>query len=142
MSYKKQRTLNRAFSLVEVMIVIVIIGMLAGVVTVNVRSYIDKARKNTAKQEIATIVAAIETFYSITSRYPTNDEGLDVLVTSSDTFPEPPLKKLPRDPWGNEYAYRCPGSVGDFEVVSFGKLGREGGTGTEADLSSDTLDEQ
>ena len=72
------------FSLVEIMVVLVIIGLLAGVVTINVRSYLVKGKQNTAKMEIARIVDALETFYSLHDRYPSNEEGLRVLCEGTD----------------------------------------------------------
>jgi len=123
------------------MIVIVIIGLLAGVVTVNVRSYIIKARQNAARQEIATIVHALDTFYATYSRYPTNDEGIEALTKPTEKLVEPPLTKMPADPWGNAYQYNAPGSKGPYEVVCYGADGREGGEGADADISSDSLKE-
>ena len=131
----------KAFSLVEIMIVIVIMGLLAGVVSVNVRSYINKAKQNTARQEIATIVHALETFYAANGRYPTNDEGIAILTQPSAKWPEPPLKTVPLDPWGRPYQYNSPGSAGPYEVICYGADGREGGTGIDADISSDKLKE-
>ncbi len=136
---RQRRRLSRAFSLVEMMLVIVIIGLLAGVVTVNVRSYLLQAKQNTARQEIATIVKGLETFYGIYTRYPTMEEGLDVLARPSDKLPEPPLNSVPTDPWGNPYQYMAPGSNGPFDVVCYGADGREGGEGIDADITSDDL---
>jgi len=134
----RRRNARKAFSLVEVMIVIVIIGMLATVVTVSVRSYINKARQNTARHEIATIIEALDTFYSIYSRYPTNEEGVEILARSSEKLPDPLLSKLPVDPWGNHYQYNDLGR-GDYEVICYGADGREGGDGIDADISSKDL---
>jgi general secretion pathway protein G len=138
--YRRYR--RKGFSLVEIMIVIVIIGLLAGLVTVNVRSYLAKAKQNSAKQEISTIVKALETFYASYSRYPTNEEGLDILIKPSTKFPEPLLNGGLTDPWSRTYQYSAPGSTGPYEVISFGEDGREGGEGVNADISSDQLKEE
>ena len=142
MSCERRRApARRAFSLVELMIVIVIIGLLAGMVTVNVRSYISRARQSTARAEIATIVQALSTFYATYGRYPTNEEGLDVLLRATDKLPEPLLEGKPKDPWGNPYQYNSPGASGPFEVLCWGADGREGGDGADGDLSSANLKE-
>ena len=127
------------FSLVEVMIVIVIIGLMAGVVTVNVQSYMDKAKQNTARQEIATIVKALDTFYASYSRYPTSDEGLECLAKASEKIPEALIKGVPTDPWGRPYQYVVPGASGPYDVMSFGADGREGGEGKDMDITSDSI---
>jgi len=138
---RRRRLIRRAFSLVEIMIVIVIIGLLAGVVTINVRSYLTKARQSTARVEIATIVQALNTFYATCGRYPTNEEGLDVLSKPTDKNPEPLLEGKPTDPWGRPYQYVCPGASVPFEVICLGADGREGGEGADADISSARLKE-
>jgi len=121
---------------VEIMIVIVIIGMLAGVVTLNVRGYLHRAKKNTARQEIATICNALETFYGEFGRYPTNEEGLALLGQANERFPEPLLQGAVLDPWGRSYQYNQPGRNGPYEVICFGADGREGGSGINADIVS------
>jgi general secretion pathway protein G len=123
------------------MVVIVIIGLLASVVTLNVRSYLNKAKQNTARQEIATIVHALESFYATYSRYPTNDEGIEALARPSEKLPEPLLKHVPVDPWGRPYQYNSPGTTEPFDVICFGADGREGGSGVDADIRSDALRE-
>jgi len=138
---RKGRVARRAFSLVELMIVIVIIGLLAGMVTINVRGYMMRARTSTARAEIATIVQALNTFYTAYGRYPTNEEGLDVLLRPTEKLPEPLLEGKPTDPWGNPYQYTSPGRSSPFEVVSYGNDGREGGDGGDADISSADLKE-
>jgi len=130
---------QKGFSLVEVMIVIVIMGLLAGVVTVNVRGYLTKAKVNTARSEIATIVKALDTFYGAYSRYPDNSEGIGALTKASDRIPEPLLSGEPVDPWGNPYQYNSPGSSGPYEVICYGADGREGGQGVDADITSSSL---
>jgi general secretion pathway protein G len=127
--------------LVEIMIVIVIMGLLAGVVTVNVRGYLNRAKQNTARMEISTITKALETFQSKANRYPTNDEGLAVLYKASEEFPEPLLDGKAVDPWKHPYQYNCPGVSKPFDVICLGADGREGGTGVDADIRSDDLKE-
>ncbi len=134
-------TRRRCFTLLELMIVIVIIGLLAGVVTANVRTYLNKAKRATARTEIATIDQALETFYATYGRYPSNEEGLAILCKPTEKLPEALLKETPVDPWGHPYQYNSPGSAGPYEVISFGQDGREGGEGVDADISSNKLKE-
>lgn len=117
---------RRGFSFIEVMVVVVIIGLLAGAVTMKVAGYMDTAKVNRAKSDLATIVAAVEAYYLANSRYPSNEDGLKNL----------PLKNRV-DPWGAAYEYNSPGQKGEaFEVISFGADGREGGEGINADIYS------
>lgn len=130
-----QRFRNRAirgFSFIEIMIVVVIIGLLAGAVALNVGSYVDKAKINRAKSDIATIISAIETYYGEHGRYPTNEEGLEALDL-----------KNPKDPWGRDYQYNIPGREKDspYEIICFGADGREGGVKSNADIGSWSLDQ-
>ncbi len=127
------------FSLVEVMIVIVIIGMLAGLVAVNVRGSLTKARQNAARKDISVIVETLDMFWAEFHRYPTNDEGLTILAQPSDPSAEPLLKDVPLDPWKRPYIYNAPGREGPFEVLCLGADQKEGGTGAAADISSDSL---
>jgi general secretion pathway protein G len=121
------------------MIVLVIIGLMAGVVTLGVRGYLDRARQTTVKREIATIVDGLETFYAVHARYPTNEEGLAVLTQPSEKLPDPPLNGKLTDPWGKPYQYNAPGTNGPYEVICCGADGQKGGEGINADISSDTL---
>lgn len=125
-----------AFTLVELMVVLVIIGLLAGMVTLNVRTYLIKAKQNTARQEVATICSALETFYAEYGRYPTNEEGLDMLTKPNDRFPDALLQGKPTDPWHRPYQYNQPGKNGPYEVTCFGADGREGGKGGDEDIVS------
>lgn len=136
---KPRRHRRAAFSLVELMIVLVIIGLLAGVVTVNVRNYLIQAKQNTARQEIATIVQALDSFYGTYGRYPSNEEGLAILTRPTDKLPEPLLKGQPVDPWGRGYQYNAPGRSGPYEVICYGDDGRDGGDGIDRDITSDNL---
>lgn len=136
MCWNKQR---RGFSLVELMVVIVIIGLLAGTATVSVRSYLIRSKQNVAKSEIATLVQALETYYAEYDRYPPTDEGLEVLREPSDAFPDGLLSRLPKDPWDRPYDYLNPGREAAYEVICYGADGREGGKGADKDFSSATL---
>lgn len=130
---------RRAFSLVELIVVMVILGMLAGLVAVRTRGYLVNSRKNAVKLEISRILEALEAYRIDQSRYPTEDEGLEVLKQPTDTWPEGFLSKLPRDPWDNPYLYFV--SDDGVEVISLGADGREGGDGEDADFSSTMLEE-
>ncbi|WP_182866108.1 type II secretion system major pseudopilin GspG [Stieleria mannarensis] len=136
---RRGRTANRGFSLVELIVVMVILGMLAGLVAVRTRGYLINSRKNAVKAEIATILGALETFRIDQGRYPTEDEGLEVLREETETWPEGFLTKVPVDPWKNPYLYFV--SEEGVEVISLGADGREGGEGEDADFSSTMLEE-
>jgi general secretion pathway protein G len=137
MYYNRPRGSHRSgFSLVELMVVIVIIGLLAGVATMSVRSYLIRGKQGVAKLEIAKIAQAIDTFYSQFDRYPTNDEGLAILAAKSKEFPDGLLNKTPVDPWGQAYQYNQPGRNAPYEVICYGADHREGGAGADADLSN------
>ena len=140
MFFSAKRRTVRGFSLVELMVVIVIIGLLSGVVTMSVRSYLVRGKQTVARLEIAKLTQAIDTFYSHFDRYPTNEEGLTVLVEKSDAFPDGLLNKVPLDPWGRPYEYTYPGQSAPYEIVSFGADHQEGGAGAEADLSSSDVE--
>jgi len=130
------------FTLVELMVVIVIMGLLASLVTINVRGHLIKARQTAAKQEISAIMQALEIFYATYGRYPTNEEGLAVLTQPSDKLPEKILEGDTVDPWGNVYRYACPGVNRAYDIISYGADGREGGSGADADVRSDQLKEK
>lgn len=124
------------FTLVELMVTLVILALLASVVTISVRSYLIRSKQSVARVEIGRIIQALEAFYATFDRYPTNDEGIEILVSKSEEFPEGLLGFLPTDPWGNNYDYRCPGDSDPFEIVSFGADRREGGSGADRDITS------
>jgi general secretion pathway protein G len=123
------RRARTAFSLVEVMIVVVIIGLMATVVTYATMGYLEKAKKQKARADLATLSGAVDSFYLKESRFPTNQEGLKILAPEF-------VKVLPNDPWGHPYQYVSPGKNGPYDILSFGADGREGGTGGDADVSS------
>lgn len=143
MCYRSQNIRSsRGFSLLEVMAVLVIIGMIAGLVTVNVRSHLATAKLNAAKTEIATLANAIETFYTVEGRYPSNDEGLEILTKRTENLVEPLLERVPIDPWNRPYQYVSPGRDRPYEVYSLGADGLEGGEGADADIVNWDLEKQ
>ena len=117
------------FSLVEVMIVVVIIGLLAGVVTYATTGYLDRAKRERARSDIAHYAGGVDAFYLANGRYPETQEGLRVLAP---TF----IKVVQNDPWGRPYQYIQPGRSGPFDVISYGADGREGGSGADADITN------
>jgi general secretion pathway protein G len=120
---------DRGFSLVEIMIVIVIIGLMAGLVTYATAGYLERAKRQRARSDIATYSGAVDSYYLAKGRYPNNQEGLKVLVPEF-------IKVLQNDPWGNSYQYVQPGRGGPYDIMSFGADGREGGTGADADITN------
>lgn len=131
----------RAFTLIEIMVVMVLIGLLAGAVSLSVRSYLIAGKRNIAKMEIANICQAIETYYITHDQYPTNSEGLQLLVGGDSQFVEGLLSDLPVDPWKHAYEYHQPGVTRPYAVICYGADGREGGTGENKDISSEDLKE-
>ena len=120
---------RRAFSLIEIMIVVVIIGLLAGIVTYATKEYLDRAKRQRARADIAVLAGAVDSFYLDKGRYPDNQEGLKVLVPGF-------IKSLPNDPWGRPYQYLNPGLKSDVDVFTYGADGAPGGTGVDADIGS------
>ena len=126
------------FTLLELLVVIVIIGLLAGYVAPRYFSQVGKSEIQVAKAQIESIEKALDQFRLDVRRYPTPEEGLDALVTkpsSATTWSGPYLKKsVPPDPWGRAYVYRTPGGKAEYEVVTYGRDGKPGGAGEDADL--------
>jgi general secretion pathway protein G len=130
---------RNAFSLVELMVVMVIMGMLVGLAAVRYRSYLISSKQSTARTQIATMVKAIETFYAQEGRYPTTEEGIEILAEGTTTWPDGYLDRVPLDPWKLPYEYMSPGSTQPYEVICLGADGREGGEGENSDISSEAL---
>lgn len=132
------------FTLIEVMIVIVILGILAALVVPKVMSRPDEARVVAARQDIATLMSALKFYRLDNRRYPSAEQGLEALVHKPEMAPVPDhwkayLERLPTDPWGNPYQYLNPGVQGDIEVISLGADGTPGGDGHNVDISSANL---
>ncbi|MES1981052.1 MAG: type II secretion system major pseudopilin GspG [Pseudomonadota bacterium] len=137
---------TRGFTLIEVMVVIVILGILAALIVPKVMSRPDEARISAARQDIGAIVQALKLYKLDNMRYPTTEQGLQALVTKPGTPPEPTnwkgngyLERLPKDPWGQPYQYLQPGLHGEIDVMSLGADGAPGGEGSDADIGSWSL---
>lgn len=124
------------FTLLEMMVVLVLIGLLAGMVSLSTRHFLIKGKQNAARAEIATVGQALETFYATYGRYPSNEEGLSILHRKTDQLPVPLLVQMPTDPWARPYQYNMPGRTEAYEVICFGADGREGGSGADMDIVS------
>ena len=134
-------TRMRGFTLLELLVVIVIIGLLAAYVGPKYFSQLGKSEVTIAKAQIEAFEKSLDTYRLDVGRYPTTEEGMAALMTAPTTagikWNGPYLKKgVPNDPWGNAYQYRSPGSKGEYEIVSLGRDGQPGGTGDSADISS------
>ena len=129
---------GNGFTLLELLVVIVIIGLLAGYVAPRYFSQVGKSEVQVAKAQIESLEKALDQYRLDMRRYPTAEEGLGALVARPATeaaWSGPYLKKaVPADPWGRPYMYRTPGQKAEFEVVSYGRDGKPGGTGDDADI--------
>jgi len=136
---------RRGFTLIEIMVVMVILGILAGLIIPRIMGRPEEARRTKARVQIESIETALKLYRLDSGSYPTTEQGLQALV-------EPPAVgklpiawreggylekgKVPKDPWGNEYVYLCPGIHGDFDLISYGADGETGGEGKDQDINS------
>ena len=134
---------QRGFTLLEVMVVVVILGILAALVVPKIISRPDEARVIAAKQDIASLMQALKLYRLDNQRYPTTEQGLQSLLTKPTTTPIPLnwkaggyVERMPKDPWGNPYQYLNPGVRGEIDVFSYGADGAPGGEGNDADIGS------
>lgn len=127
------------FTLLELLVVIVIIGLLAAYVGPRYFGHIGKSERKTAQAQIEAFARALETYRIDTGRFPSNEQGLKALMerpTSEPKWSGPYLQKaVPLDPWGKPYLYKHPGTRSEFELLSYGKDGQPGGTGDDEDVS-------
>ena len=141
---KKQQFSNTGFTLIELMIVVVILGLLATIIMPKILDRPEQARRMKAKVDIRGIESALALFKTDTGRFPTTSEGLDVLVSNqgikgynADGY----LDKVPSDPWGTKYVYISPGvNSRDYDLKSYGQDGESGGAEDSADIESWNLD--
>jgi general secretion pathway protein G len=134
---------RRGFTLIEIMVVVVIMGIMAALVVPKLMGRTDDARIAAARQDIATIMQALKLYRLDNHRYPTTEQGLNALVSRPQSAPAAPgwkeggyLERLPKDPWGNPYKYLSPGVHGEVDVFSYGADGQPGGAGSDADIGS------
>jgi general secretion pathway protein G len=130
----------RGFTLLELLVVVVIIGLLAGFVAPRYFGQVGKSEVNVAKAQLDALEKALDQYRLDTGRYPDNELGLSALVQKPATEPKwagPYLRKgVPLDPWGKPYIYKIPGEKGEFDLLSYGKDGQAGGTGENADITN------
>lgn len=135
------RALQRGFTLIELMVVLVIIGVLAALIVPNVIERADDARVTAAKTDVNNLMQALKLYRLDNQRYPTSEQGLQALVTRPTSGPAAPnwkpyVEKLPNDPWGRPYQFMNPGIKGEIDVLSLGADGEPGGEGKNADIGS------
>jgi len=131
----------KGFTLIELMVVLVIIGVLAALIVPNVLDRADDARGTAAKTDIANLVQALKLYKLDNQRFPAADQGLQALATkpTAGAIPgnwRPYIDKLPADPWGRPYLYMNPGLRGEIDVFTFGADGQAGGEGKDADIGN------
>lgn len=134
------------FTLIEVMVVVVILGILAALVVPKIMGRPDEARMVAARQDIATLMQALKLYKLDNITYPTTEQGLQALTTKPASAPVPSnwksggyIDRLPKDPWGHEFQYLNPGLHGEIDVFSLGADGAQGGEGNDADIGSWSL---
>lgn len=137
------KSATKGFTLIEIMVVIVILGVLAALVVPNILGRPDEARVTAATADIQAISNALDLYRLDNYNYPSTDQGLQALVSKPGGSPDAKnwnpdgyLKKAPKDGWGNEYQYLSPGAHGKFDLYSFGADGREGGEDLDQDIVS------
>ena len=139
----KVRAQQAGFTLVEIMVVVIIIGLLAGIVVPNVMDNLDKANVQKARADFSALQTALKLYRIDNFNYPTTEQGLEALVTKSSIAPVPRnfkssgyIDNLNKDPWGNDYQYMSPADDGkEYDIYSLGADGVSGGEGQNADIS-------
>lgn len=134
---------QRGFTLIEIMVVVVIMGILAALVVPKLMGRADDARIAAAKQDISTMMQALKLYKLDNQRYPTTEQGLTALINKPTSGPAANgwktggyLDKLPKDPWGNSYQFLSPGIKGEVDIFTLGADGQPSGTGNDADIGS------
>lgn len=141
MRKKVSQQMQRGFTLIEIMVVVVILGILAAIIVPKVIDKPDQARVVRAKQDINAIQSALDLYRLDNGVYPSTDQGLAALVTQPTIPPipqnwHPYLHELPMDPWKQPYHYLNPGVHGDVDIFTYGPTGKPGGTGDKAEIGN------
>ncbi|RLK48348.1 general secretion pathway protein G [Alkalispirillum mobile] len=141
------RRRQSGFTLIEIMVVVVILGILAGIVVPRIMDRPDDARISKARSDIRAIESALNLYRLDNNVYPSTDQGLEALVEEPTGDPQPRnwreggyLDRLPKDPWGNDYQYLNPGEHSDIDIFSYGADGQPGGSGAQAEIGNWELD--
>jgi general secretion pathway protein G len=139
--YNYPRPFQAGFTLVEMLVVLVIIGLIMGLVGPRVLSYLVESRVKAARLQIESFSSSLDLFYLDNGRYPTTQEGLDALLerpADAERWNGPYLKSnsVPNDPWGNHYVYRAPGNHGAYDLMSYGSSGQQGGESSETEIAN------
>ncbi|KAB8040206.1 type II secretion system major pseudopilin GspG [Janthinobacterium aquaticum] len=139
----KRSLRQRGFTLIEIMVVVVIMGILASLVVPKLIARTGESKVAAAKVDIATVMQALKLYRLDNQRYPTTEQGLRALVEKPTAGPAANgwkaggyLEKMPKDPWGNPYQYLSPGLKGEVDIISLGADGQPGGSGDDADIGS------
>jgi len=137
------------FTLIEIMVVVVILAVLGALVVPKILENVDKARVTRAQSDIRAIETALDLYRLDNFKYPTTEQGLQALVrqpadpTITNYRTGGYLPSLPKDPWNNVYLYASPGADGrDYDITTYGRDGKQGGEGYDADISTSTLDQR
>lgn len=141
-THPKPRDRNAGFTLVELLVVLVILGLVMGLVGPRVLNYLTSSRTRAAALQVNSFKSSLDLFFLDMGRYPSKSEGLAALVTrppSADAWNGPYLQQpsVPVDPWGNQYQYSVPGQKAPYRILSLGADGAPGGTGANADIASE-----
>ena len=140
-AHSRGRRRGAGFTLLELLVVLVILGLRAGLVGPQALRYLGGAKSDAAKLQIEELGSSLDLFHLEVGRYPKTDEGLEALVeappgVSNWNGPYLKKKRVPKDPWGNDYVYRSPGQHGPYDLLSYGADGAQGGEGDNEDLVS------
>ena len=139
----KRISSKKGFTLIEIMVVIIILGILASFVALNLTGQTEEARRTQARVQMETFKTALKLYKLDNGSYPSTEQGLQALVTPPEVGKLPRkwreggyIDKIPKDPWGNEYVYLSPGIYGEFDIMSYGDDNEPGGEGKDADVNS------
>ena len=142
-NFSRATSRHAGFTLIEIMVVVVIMGVLAALLVPRLMGRTDDARILAAKQDIATLMQALKLYRLDNQRYPTTEQGLQALIARPTNGPQPAnwktggyIDRLNKDPWGNPYQYASPGTRSEVDIFSYGADGQPGGSGNDADIGS------